>query len=149
MDKQPANTKPTTNDLLKRLNSATSVSDLEKYNEETAQYSLVTSFTEYIEMYRKMTGISVAQLIADAEIQRNYGYQILNGTKKPGRNKVIALCLALKMSLEDTQRALTLAKEGILYPKNTRDSIIIFCINKKMSVMETNELLDEKAQELL
>lgn len=149
MERQHTNEKPSTNDLLKRLNSATSVSDLEKYNEETAQYSLVTSFTEYIEMYRKMTGISVAQLIADAEIQRNYGYQILNGTKKPGRNKVIALCLALKMSLEDTQRALTLAKEGILYPKNARDSIIIFCINKKMSVIETNELLDEKEQELL
>lgn len=149
MERQHTNEKPSTNDLLKRLNSATSVSDLEKYNEETAQYSLVTSFTEYIELHRQAIGISVAQLIADAYIQRNYGYQILNGTKKPGRNKVIALCLALKLSLEDTQRALTLAKEGILYPKNTRDSIIIFCINKKMSVLDTNALLDEKEQELL
>lgn len=148
MDKPATNT-PTTDELLKRLNSAKTISDLDNFAEETSKYPLNTTFTEYMEMHRANADILPAQLIADANIQRNYGYQILNGTKNPSRNKVIALCLSLKMSLEDTQRALTLAKEGILYAKNTRDSIIIFCINKKMSVLETNDLLDNKNQELL
>lgn len=152
MDKSTGKSKknvPTTDELLKRLNSAKTVSDLEKFAKENEKFPLETTFAEYMEIHRAASGISVAQLIEHAGIQRNYGYQILNGTRNPGRNKVIALCLSLKMSLEDTQRALTLAKEGILYAKNIRDSILIFCINKKMSVMESNYLLESKKQEIL
>lgn len=87
-----------------------------------------------------------AELIERAHLQRNYGYQILNGTKRPGRDKVIALCLALHLSFEETQRALTISKEGILYPKNLRDSVLIFSIHQKLSVMDTNALLDERGE---
>lgn len=82
-------------------------------------------------------------MIQNAQIQRNYGYQILNGSKNPGRNKVIALSLALHFSLDETQRALTLSGENILYSKNKRDSILIFSIQKRLSVQQTNELLFE------
>lgn len=140
---------PTTDELLKRLQSADTLSALNDYEHDIAKYPLVTSFSEFVETHRVKAGITPAQLIESAQIQRNYGYQILNGTKNPGRNKVIALCLALSLSYEDVQRALTTAGEGILYPKNTRDSVLIFCINKKMSVMETNELLEARAAELL
>lgn len=67
--------------------------------------------------------------------------QILNGTKTPGRDKVIALCLSLSLSLEDTQRALMLADAGALYIRRKRDSILIFSLQKGLSVMDTNILL--------
>lgn len=140
---------PTTDELLKRLQSADTISALNDYEQATAKYALVTTFSEFIESHRCKADMTPAQLIESAQIQRNYGYQILNGTKNPGRNKVIALCLALSLSYEEVQRALTIAKEGILYPKNSRDSVLIFCINKRMSVMETNELLDARGEELL
>ena len=140
---------PSTNDLLKRLNETISVTELEHYEQEAAKYHLTCTFPEFIEQQRKKADITPAKLIEKAQIQRNYGYQILNGVKKPGRDKIISLCLALNLSLEETQRALTIAKEGILYPKNTRDSVLIFCINQKLSVMDTNELLDIREEELL
>ena len=143
------NQQPTTEELLKRLKNIKTESALYTYTLENTDYSLITSFPEYLESCRKSVGITAAQLIESAQIQRNYGYQILNVTKHPGRNKVIALCLALHLSYEEVQRALTLAKEGSLYPKNSRDSVLIFCINKKMSVMETNDLLDIRGEELL
>lgn len=143
------NQQPTTEELLKRLKNIKTESALDTYTLENTDYSLITSFPEYLESCRKSAGITAAQLIESAQIQRNYGYQILNGTKHPGRNKVIALCLALHLSYEEVQRALTLAKEGSLYPKNSRDFVLIFCINKKMSVMETNDLLDIRGEELL
>ena len=90
-----------------------------------------------------------AELIAASQIQRNYGYQILNGTRKPSRDKVLALCLALRLNLPDTGRALTLAQLGQLYPKKRRDSILIFSLNKRLSVLQTNELLLEMKEELL
>lgn len=137
---------PTTNELLERLNNTENISALDDYTEDTSNYHLVTTFSEFMENKLRESNLSPARVIESAQIQRNYGYQILNGTKKPGRDKIIALCLALELPLDDVQRALTLAKEGILYPKNIRDSILIFCINKKISVMRTNELLDIKGE---
>lgn len=138
-----------TDQLMKRLCAVTSIDAFEQYTDDTAHYQRPLSFTDYIEQKRKSANISPAKLIADAQIQRNYGYQLLNGTKKAGRNKVLAFCIALSLPLDEVQRALTIAKEGVLYAKDQRDAILIFCINQKLSVLETNALLYEKEEELL
>lgn len=135
-----------TNELLKRLENAKKNSELESIVTKTAP---VQTFPEYIEEKRKEVGISPAELIEKAQLQRNYGYQVLNGIRHPGRDKVIALCLAMKLPLSDVQRALAIAEEGTLYPKKSRDSVLIFCIHQKMSVMETNDLLAERKEATL
>lgn len=145
----PPVNKPTTDELFKQLKKTSTVSALEKYTQEIMAHCPAQSFPEYLNHCLNISGLTPAQLIRDAQIQRNYGYQILNGTRNPGRNRIIALCLALSLSLEDTQRALTLAGEGILYPKSPRDSILIFSINKKLSVADTNLLLDSKGEKML
>ena len=71
-------------------------------------------------------------------------YQILNGSKNPGREKVLALCIAAGMNYEETQRALTLANLGKLYPRRKEDSIVIFALEHKLSILQTNELLYEE-----
>lgn len=53
------------------------------------------------------------------------------------------------LNLEETQRALSIAKEGKLYSKDKRDSILIYSINKKQTVLDTNNLLFEMGEELL
>ena len=138
-----------TDELLKLLKSAHTLEDLESYTEATARQTPAITFHQYIENCMDTRGISASQLIQNAQLQRTYGYQILNGTKKPGRDKILSLCLALCMTLEETQRALTLAKEGVLYPKNRRDAVIIFALNKGFSVLETNDLLYSVEEELL
>lgn len=94
-------------------------------------------------------GISPGRLWELSLIQRNYGYQILNGTKTPGRDKIIAICLSLALSLEDTQRALILANAGALYARRKRDSILIFSLQKRLSVLDTNMLLYDLSEEPL
>ena len=72
-----------------------------------------------------------------------------DGRRSPSRDKVISLCLALKLELPETQRALTLTKNGQLYSKNKRDSILIFAFGKKLSVIDTNVLLEEMNEPVL
>ena len=60
-----------------------------------------------------------------------------DGRRSPSRDKVISLCLALKLELPETQRALTLTKNGQLYSKNKRDSILIF----EMCIRDSNSIL--------
>lgn len=140
---------PSTDDLLQRLNATDTAQALDRYAQDTEKYKFTTSFSEYLEQCLRASGMTPSELIRRAGLPRTYGYQILNGTKNPGRNKVIALCLALSLSLEDVQRALVLAREGSLYPKISRDSILIFCINRHMSVADTNLFLYERGEDPL
>lgn len=134
-------TKKNTNELLRILSSIDSESDLHTLSEELARLEKHFTFTEYLMNKMQEKEIAPARLLESSLIQRNYGYQILNGTKTPGRDKVIALCLALSLSLEETQRALSLAGAGELYPRRRRDSILIYSLERGLSVMETNEFL--------
>lgn len=137
----------TTDNLLNQLSSMNTLSELQNFTENTEAAGFKLNFHEYLADLIQTFPLSVSELIRKSGIQRNYAYQIINGVKRPGRDKVLALCLALNLPLEETQRALTIAEENVLYPKNKRDSIIIFCINQEKSVQETNDLLYELNEE--
>lgn len=137
-----------TADMDKILQNVSSISQLEDYL-GTLPIPEFNSIGDYLEYMLEAKGLEKAQVIKDSDIQRNYGYQIFSGIKQPGRNKLIALALAMGLSLEETQRGLLIAKEGTLYAKDKRDSIIIFSINKKQTVLDTNNLLFEMGEELL
>ena len=136
----------TTDELLKQLRYSRSMDDFNKYKDSLSKECGYSSLAEYILTYIRTHEIQESDLIRTSQIQRNYAYQILNGTKNPGRDKVLAICLAAQMSFEDTQRALCLANLGKLYPRRTRDSVIIFALEHQLSVQQTNELLYEEGE---
>lgn len=136
----------TTDELLKQLRSSRSVKELSEYTNSLSEQNGYASLAEYLHAYLHTHNMQESELIRASQIQRNYAYQILNGTKNPGRDKVLALCLAAQMSYDETQRALCLADLGKLYPRRKKDSIIIFALEKKLSVQQTNELLYEEGE---
>ncbi len=101
------------------------------------------NFVDYFETLKIMKNMTKSEIIEKSSLDRNYAYQILNGTKIPSQDKVIMLALAMNLNLHDTNCLLILSHNKILYPKIRRDAIIIFCINRNYSVMKTNELLHE------
>ena len=139
----------TTDELIKILHSTHSVSELNKYTDNLSEQKGNLSFSEYFTTYLRLHNIAESDLIRSSQIQRNYAYQILSGAKNPGRDKVLALCLAAQMNYDETQRALTLADVGKLYPRRKRDSIIIFALNQKLTVQQINELLYEENEKIL
>ena len=68
---------------------------------------------------------------------------MINGTRKPTKDKLLQLCFGLKATVEEANRILVIADAGGLYGKNRRDCIIIFALDKGLSLNETNELLYE------
>lgn len=148
-DKSKEKSALTTQELLKILHATRSVSELQNYAKNLPSNSGFHTFSEYLCHILRERDITESTLIRDSQIQRTYAYQILNGTKNPGRDKVIALCLAAHMNLDETQRALTLADLGQLYPRRHRDSILIFALEQCLDVQQTNELLFEEKEEIL
>lgn len=141
--------KSTTDELLKRLRSVHSVNALSEYTEDLAKQKSWSSFAEYMTAYLRERKLSESDIIRESQIPRTYAYQILSGQKNPGRDKVLALCIAVHMDYEETQRALTLAGLGKLYPRRKRDSVLIFAIEQGISVQQVNELLFEEGEEIL
>ena len=117
--------------------------ELEEFVSKPEQTAGYASFSDFFRAVLEEREISASEVIQNANIYRTYGYQILDGKRKPGRDKVVALCLALSLTLEETQRALTVAGESVLYPRRHRDSILIFGIHQHLTVPEMNELLFE------
>ena len=138
----------TTNDLLKTINNITNKETLDSYLETIKKYENL-NYLEYMNAVFSDNDISKNDIVKSSEINRTYCYQILNGTRKPGRDNAIAIALSAKFSLTETITLLELLEIGTLYPKNIRDSIIIYAINRNMSVKETNELLYSKNEKTL
>lgn len=148
-DKSQEKTTLTTQELLKILHSTCTTTELQEYAKTLEADSGFKNFSEYFFHILEEKEITESTLVRNSQIQRTYAYQILNGTKNPGRDKAIALCLAAHMNFEETQRALTLANLGQLYPRRHRDSILIFALEQGLDVQQTNELLFEENEDIL
>lgn len=131
-----------TGDLMEQLGKAGTPEEVEKYLEQIRD-KYPKDFSSYIKAILSEKGMSVADMQKKCDIERTYLYQIMRGVKNPGRDKIIAIAVACEMNLAETQRALEIAQEGILYAKSSRDSLIIYAINNKLSLREINSLLTD------
>lgn len=132
-----------TEKLLNRLNKIENKSELNTYVNSSMETQNNYKLSEYILKTCKCKGYSKSSIIKNSNIYRTYGYEILNGKKMPARDKLLQICIGNNFTLDETNRTLTIAKLGILYAKDSRDSIIIYSINNKLNLITTNILLDE------
>lgn len=119
------------------LVTALSTKDIDDVLPEVADYD----FLSYLTYLIQKSGIKNSELFEKAQLERSYGYQILKGRRVPSRNKVIALALSMNLNLDETNRLLKLADHGTLYANVKRDAVIIYCLVRHYSLIETNEAL--------
>lgn len=137
-----------TSDLMEQLQSVGTPEEVEVYLDRIRN-KYPKDLSSYIKAILAQKGMSIADMQKKCDIERTYLYQIMRGEKNPGRNKIIAIAVACEMNIAECQRALEIAQEGILYAKSSRDSLIIYAINKKMSVREINGFLTDHRLEPL
>lgn len=97
--------------------------------------------SDYIKDKMAEKSVCVKDLIIKTTLSQSHIYQILGGTRAPGRDVLLSIALAMSLSLEETQRLLLLGQMGALYPKVRRDAAIICCIEQKLDLSKTNEFL--------
>ena len=133
--------KKSTGELLHEI--ATTKQDFESFaNENKDEFDEFDS-RDYLNRLLNMKNLQPTDIIRRSGLERSYVYHILNGERKnPSQGKVI-------LTVEQTQRLLRSWKLPVLYPRNQRDSIILYGISRKMSVMEINEHLLNLNFELL
>lgn len=131
------------------LNALTTTDDLVDFINKNEKNFEKMDVVDYFEKIISKKGLKKSEVILRSEIERTYGYQLLNGTKKPSRDKLIQLCMGAALNFDETQMALKRTGFAPLYPKNRRDCIIIYAVQASCSVVETDALLDRFKEKLL
>ena len=124
-------------------------SNLPAFFRQNQQTMEVPALTEHLRQLCADRGLVPERVIRAASIDRTYGHQIFNGTRRPSRDKVLQLAFGLGVGVEETQRLLRLADRSPLYPKLRRDAIILYCLNRRKGLAETQELLQSRELSIL
>ena len=126
-------------ELLKKAGS------IDAYLQENKDFLLDCDIKEYLNALIKEKKLTVQKIAKDSELSDRYCYQFLSPSnpRTPSREVLLSICIGMKLNLDEVQTALKIAKYAPLYPKDERDSIILFGIEKSQSVIETNNILYE------
>lgn len=131
-----------TSNLMNILKS-TAEKNVEQYCRQYIDGKNYVSFSAFIDDLIAQRHLKRQDILAQADIPQKYGYKLLTGeSHTTDRDKILRICIAMKLTLKETQRALNLYGMPPLYPKNKRDVILIVAINKGAgSVIDVNERL--------
>lgn len=124
-------------------------SDFKSFYNENKEYMISKTLSDFLSQLITEKGLKKADIIKKSELSEVYAYQIFSGLRIPERKKLLCLALGMSLNLDEVQTLLKSAGYSPLYVKLPFDSIILFGICKKLSVVETNELLFEYGLETL
>ena len=87
-------------------------------------------------------GMTAKDAIRALGLDRSYGYQLFNGTRRPTRAMLIRLAVLLGLDLAGTDRLLQICGRQPLYPRVREDAAAIFAIEKHLSLERLDALLE-------
>ena len=87
------------------------------------------------------------EVVRRSGLTGTYAYQIFDGKKNAGREKLIQLAFGFPLNLEETQRLLRLGGYSELYVKKKREAFLMYALEKKYDINQVNELLYQNGEE--
>ena len=135
-----------TNTLMKRLFKA---NDLESYLQGNADQLDPPAFSALLADFCRARGLLPARVIEQSQIERTYGHQLFNGTRRPSRDKVLQLALGMGLNVDETQQLLRAALKSPLYPRLKRDAVVLFGLQKGLPLLAVQESLTKYGLSLL
>ncbi len=123
--------------------------DFKTFYDENKDYMVKGDLSQLLDELIAKYDLKKSQVIRDAQMSEVYAYQIFSGLRVPERKKLLCIAIAMKLSLDEVQTLLKCAGYSTLYVKLLFDSIVLYGICKKLSVVQINEILYEYGLETL
>lgn len=92
-------------------------------------------------------GLSVQDVVVLCNLDRSYGYQLFNGTRRPTRDFLLLFAVTVGMEEAETQRLLKIARRQPLYARNRRDAAVLYGLSHGLTAEETDALLHSLGEE--
>ena len=123
--------------------------DFKTFYTENKDYMVKEDLSTLLDKLIKKYDLKKSQIILEADMSELYAYQIFSGLRVPERKKLLCIAVAMELPLDEVQTLLKSAGYPTLYVKLPFDSILLYGICKKLSVVEINEILYEYGLETL
>lgn len=106
-------------------------------------------FCHYLYLLAEHRSLKISEVLKRSQLSESYGYQLFNGHRLPSRDKVLQLIFGLGLDIIEANKLLKLAGKSELYVRDQRDAIILFALNKKWSLIDTETLLIERKHDCI
>lgn len=103
--------------------------------------------TAYLNGLLRRNRLTVQNIIVGCNLDRSYGYQMFNGTRRPTRDFLLKLAFLLRLPEEEAQRLLKIAGRQPLYARNRRDAAVLYGLTHGLTAEETDALLRSLGEE--
>lgn len=130
--------KKPTDELMDALNQSSSI---EEYINNEQDYMIDSTISDYLNQLLNEKSLKKSAVIKNSELNEIYGYQIFSGKRIPSRDRLISIAFGMGLSLDEAQALLKYAGFAPLYPKQKRDSLLIWGISHQFSIYQINDLL--------
>lgn len=134
----------TTNEL---KNEIAKTKNMEKWMIENKKELQEYSLAQYLDQLLHVHGCSKKEVIASADLDAVYGYQIFQGKKNPSRSNLLKLAFGFSLTVEETEHLLYYGKAEQLYPRVKRDAYILYALHQKYTLQQANQYLYDKGEE--
>lgn len=115
--------------------------DFNTFYKENSDQMATAPLSVLLDELMKNKNLKKIQVIKNSEMSETYAYQIFSGLRVPERNKLLCIAVGMGLNIDEVQSLLKAAGYPLLYVKKPFDSIILYGLCKKLSVVEINELL--------
>lgn len=110
--------------------------------EEHEEQIVHLSLSDYLRTLLKEKGLKRSEVVVKTGLDKAYVYQIFAGKKNPSRDKLLTMAFGLKLSEKETQKMLRLSGHRELWPKDERDALFLFAIQRGMSLEDVHTELE-------
>lgn len=131
---------PSTHEFERRLYETP---DVKQFLEENRDGLITPRLCYYLAELCRQREVTPSEVVLRADMDKSYGYQLFNGTRKPSRDKLLQLAFGLGLSVEETQDLLKIAGKSLLYPKFMRDAAIMHCLHEGKQIDFMQQVLGE------
>ena len=114
-------------------NSASFVSDKDNFEN--------TTLAGHLRQLMNEKQITRSDIVKNSSLSETYAWLIINGQRRPTRNKLLQICFAMTLTQDQANKLLTIGSVGALYAKNQRDAVLIYSLENKLTLFEADELL--------
>lgn len=127
--------------MIETLDLERKIREEQIFDEETVLNNKSPDIHILLNKYLAEKNASHAEIIRMLNVERCYGYQLLNGKRVPTRVQIIRIGLILGLDFDEVQRLLKAAGKEILYARSLTDARVIYSLEHKLEYEKASEFI--------
>lgn len=127
-------------ELIRRIRRAGSADEALRVAEGDGK---LESLTQCACAFAQRRGVTLAALAREIDMERTALYRIVKQGRPTSRNVLLRMAFALGLSVEDAQKLLKCGRRCALSPRDRRDALLLYCLQRSLTLTEAEALLQE------